>query len=106
MDMPQQTKLFNHVRALERLEEDKKEIQDDISERKALAKADGFDTNVISYILKRRKAGEGQTIAFDDLLAEYEDALRDQKNLQFVDETKDELREKMVGTGNLTVTMQ
>ena len=50
----------------------------DVKARKELAKADGFDSNVLAVILKRRKAGEGQTLAADTLLTLYEEALREQ----------------------------
>ncbi len=75
------TALFNHIRALESLQEVKDEAAADYNERKKLAKEDGFDTNVVAAILKRRKNGEGQTQAFDDLLRDYEDAIEAQKKL-------------------------
>lgn len=71
-------KLWNHIRALEALEEQKAEVAEDIKCRKEIVKADGFDTNIIGVILKRRKAGEGMTLAADNLLSLYETALRDQ----------------------------
>jgi|GWRWMinimDraft_5_1066013.scaffolds.fasta_scaffold00438_5 uncharacterized protein (UPF0335 family) len=87
MEMTSQQKLFNHVRSLERLEEAKKDAAADYNERLDLAKKDGFDADVIKWVLKRRKAGDGQTMTFDDLTAEYEEALRSQKTMQF-DDTK------------------
>lgn len=71
-------KLWNHVRALENLEEQKADLNLDIKARKELAKADGFDTNVVGAILKRRKAGHGETVAADTLVQLYEDALEEQ----------------------------
>jgi hypothetical protein len=50
----------------------------DIKARKDLAKNDGFDNNIMAVILKRRKAGEGQTLAADNLLRLYEEALEAQ----------------------------
>lgn len=85
MEMTSQQKLFNHVRSLERLEEAKKEAAADYNERLDLAKKDGFDANVIKWVLKRRKAGDGQTMTFDELTSEYEEALRSQKTMQFDD---------------------
>lgn len=81
LDKEQQTKLWNHIRALEVLAEQKKDIAEDEKARKALAKEDGFDTAIMAIILKRRKAGEGQTHAADSLLELYEAALREQKAL-------------------------
>lgn len=74
----EQQKLWNHIRALENLEEQKNDLNLDIKARKELAKADGFDTNIVAVILKRRKAGEGQTLAADNLLRLYEEALEAQ----------------------------
>lgn len=66
------TALFGHIQALEWLQEAKDEAGADFNERKALAKEDGFDTNVLGAILKRRKNGEGQTRQFDEILQDYE----------------------------------
>jgi hypothetical protein len=50
----------------------------DIKARKDLAKADGFDTNIVGAIVKRRKLGHGETRAADDLIRLYEEALEEQ----------------------------
>jgi hypothetical protein len=42
-------KLWNHIRALENLEEQKADINLDVKARKELAKADGFDTNIVGH---------------------------------------------------------
>lgn len=86
--------LFNHIRHLEKLQEAKDEAAADYNERKKLAKEDGFDTNVIAAILKRRKNGEGQTVAFDELLREYEDAIEEQKKLPLDEQLTERLREE------------
>jgi uncharacterized protein (UPF0335 family) len=54
-------KLWNHIRALENLEEQKADLNLDVKARKELAKADGFDTNIVLAIVKRRKQGAGET---------------------------------------------
>lgn len=74
----EQRKLWDHVRALEVLEEQKKDIAADISARKELAKADGFDKNVLAVVLKRRAAGDGETRKADNLLRMYEEGLLEQ----------------------------
>ena len=74
----EQRKLWDHIRALEVLNEQMDEVRLDIKARKELAKGDGFDNNILQVILKRRKAGEGETNAADNLLRMYEDALREQ----------------------------
>lgn len=71
-------KLWGHIRSLENLEEQKADLNLDIKARKELAKADGFDTNIVAVILKRRKLGEGQTLAADNLIRLYEQALEAQ----------------------------
>jgi uncharacterized protein (UPF0335 family) len=80
-------KLWDHIRALEVLDEQKADIALDISARKDLAKKDGFDTNILAVILKRWKAGQGETRAADSLLRLYEEALAEQKVLP-LEETK------------------
>jgi DNA segregation ATPase FtsK/SpoIIIE-like protein len=71
-------KLWGHIRALEVLAEQKQEVADDEKARKALAKADGFDTKVLAAIMKRRQLGEGETKAADTLIRIYEEALQEQ----------------------------
>lgn len=71
-------KLWGHIRALEVLDEQAQEIRDDTKARKDLAKADGFDTNIVAVIIKRRKIGAGETMAADSLMKLYEQALDEQ----------------------------
>ena len=71
-------KLWDHVRAREALNEQMEEVRLDISARKEIIKADGFDVNMVEMILKRRKAGEGETAAADSIIRIYEEGLRDQ----------------------------
>jgi uncharacterized protein (UPF0335 family) len=80
-------KLWNHIRALENLEEQKADLNLDIKTRKELAKGDGFDTNILGVILKRRKQGFGATAAADNLIRLYEEALEEQKLLPLGDVT-------------------
>ncbi len=71
-------KLWGHVRALEVLEEQAQEVRDDVKARKELSKADGFDTNILAIIIKRRKIGNGESRAADTLTKLYEEALDEQ----------------------------
>jgi len=71
-------KLWGHVRAFEVLDAQMQEIRDDVAARKDLAKADGFDNNILQVILKRRKVGAGQTREADNLVKLYEEALIEQ----------------------------
>ncbi len=81
LDPEQQRKLWNHIKALEILAAQKKDIAEDEKQRKAIAKEDGFDVGIIAVVLKHRAAGEGQVHAADSMLELYEAALREQKAL-------------------------
>lgn len=87
-------KLWNHIRALENLEEQKADLNLDVKARKEIAKADGFDTNILAVILKRRKSGAGQTFAADTLLKLYEEALEEQGALPLEQTRKQRLPER------------
>ena len=60
---------------IERLEEEKKNIADDIKEVKAEAKSMGFDVKTINQIIKDRKISEDQLAAEHALLDIYRAAL-------------------------------
>jgi uncharacterized protein (UPF0335 family) len=47
--------LRKHIERVERLEEEKKDISDDIREVYAEAKSQGFDTKVMKIVVKLRK---------------------------------------------------
>lgn len=98
-------KLYQHLLALERLQEAKDDASGDYNERKTLAKEDGFDTNVLEALKKRRKNGRGQTIAFDEMLAEYETLIEqaedhdeDRRDVSDIDEDEllDEARKLVI----------
>ena len=98
--------LYNHIRALEKLQEAKDDAAADYNQRKALAKEDGFDTNVMAAILKRRKNGEGQTLAFDELLREYEQFIEDAKEQPLAD-VVDELNDDLESLGsNVSISIE
>jgi len=52
-------RLLSFIERIERLEEEKKAIADDIKEIKSEAKSDGFDLKIITLVLKIRKMDEG-----------------------------------------------
>ena len=60
---------------VERLEEDKTNIQEDIKELYAEAKAQGFDTKVIKQIVKLRKIDRAKLEEHEELLDLYKHAL-------------------------------
>ena len=67
--------LRQHIEAIERLSEERAGINDDIKDRYALAKADGFDTKTIRKIIARRKMEQHQATESDVLFATYAAAL-------------------------------
>lgn len=88
--------LYQHVLALERLQQVKDDASADYNERKMLVKEDGFDPNVVEAIRKRRKNGKGQSQAFDQILAEYEDMIADAETQVAEDDADRELVDDFV----------
>lgn len=68
-------KLRSLIEHIERLEEEKKAIADDITEVFAEAKAFGFDTKVMKRLLKLRKMSDADRQEEDAILATYMHAL-------------------------------
>ena len=60
------------VERIERLEEDKKAVADDIKEIYAEAKGNGFDTKVLRMLIRRRKQDRAERAEQDALLELYE----------------------------------
>ena len=67
--------LRSYIERVERLEEEKKAIADDIKEVFAEAKGNGFDTKTIRQILKIRKMDASELEEQDYLLDTYKRAL-------------------------------
>lgn len=63
------------VERIERMEEEKKAIADDIKEIYAEAKGSGFDTKVLRQIVRIRKQDHGERMEFEALLDLYMAAL-------------------------------
>jgi len=63
------------IERIERLEEDKKGIADDIKDVYAEAKANGFDTKAIRKIVSIRKQDETERKEQDEILSVYLQAL-------------------------------
>ncbi|WP_374414230.1 DUF2312 domain-containing protein [Novosphingobium colocasiae] len=64
-----------HIEAIERLEEEKRGVADDITERYNLAKAEGFDTKVMKVIVKLRKMRPDDRREMDMIVDTYKNAL-------------------------------
>ncbi len=64
-----------HIEAIERLEEEKRGIADDIKDRYSLAKGEGFDTKTMKRIITLRAMEKAQRDEADALLETYREAL-------------------------------
>jgi uncharacterized protein (UPF0335 family) len=64
-----------HIEAIENLEAEKQGIADDIKDRYALAKAEGYDTKTIRKIIALRKMEKNARDEADALLETYRQAL-------------------------------
>lgn len=69
--------LKTYIERVEKLEEDKKAIADDIKEVFSNAKGDGFDTSIMRTVIKRRKLERQERHELDSLVAVYEDTLEE-----------------------------
>lgn len=71
--LPQSTQnqLRQHIEVLERLEEQKREIADEIKERFALAKGQGFDVKIMRQVLRMRKKSQTERQEEDAVLTAY-----------------------------------
>lgn len=70
-------KLRLHIEAIENLESEKRGISDDIKDRYALAKSDGFDTTALKAIVRRRKMDREDRELLDGVIETYEASLAD-----------------------------
>lgn len=67
--------LLAFVERIERLEEEKKNISDDIKDVYAEAKGNGFDTKVLRKVIQLRKQDSGERQEQDAILELYLQAL-------------------------------
>lgn len=63
------------VENIERLEEEKKEISQQITDVYREGKALGFNTKIMRKIVSLRKMDEGERMEMDDLIDTYKEAL-------------------------------
>ena len=68
-------KLKNFILRIEKLEEEKKNISDDIKDVYSEAKAYGFDAKILKQIVKIRKMSPEDVISQEELLDTYKIAL-------------------------------
>src|SRR5260370_28530159 len=69
------THLKQHVEAIERLEEERAALGDDIKERYAALKADGFDVKVVKAIIAERRKKQDEVSEFEMLFDTYKETL-------------------------------
>ena len=67
--------LRNFVERIERLEEEKKELAEQVKDVKAEAKAKGYDAKTLALIIRRRKQEREKVEEQDALVELYEQAL-------------------------------
>ncbi len=69
------TQLRSFIERIERLEEEKKSIADDIKDVYAEAKSSGFDTKILKAVIKIRKIDPNERAEFEALLETYINSL-------------------------------
>ena len=69
------TNLREYIERIERLEEEKKDVQCDIKEVYAEAKAKGYDKKALKAVIKLRKMDEAARQDYENALDSYMDAL-------------------------------
>src|SRR6266478_5738283 len=74
------TQLKQHVEAIERLEEERAALGDDIKERYAALKGDGFDVKVVKAIIAERKKKPDEVSEFEMVFDTYKAALGTRTN--------------------------
>ena len=67
--------LLQHIEAIERLNQDKSGLNDEIKCRYATAEGEGFDKKTLAAVIKRREIEKAARDEADALLETYETAL-------------------------------
>lgn len=75
------SRLMGFVERIERLEEERKGLGDDVKDIYAEAKGIGFDTKIIRKVINRRKMTKDKRQEEDHLLDTYECALENLNNM-------------------------
>lgn len=68
--------LYSYVERLERLDEERSGIVDDMKEVRTEAKGIGFDTKILGQVIRRRKMDAAERMDNDAILEMYEEAVR------------------------------
>jgi uncharacterized protein (UPF0335 family) len=93
--MPSATngQLLSFIQRIERLDEERRAISEDIAEIKKECKSAGFDMKTVNALLKRRKLTDQERDEQDALLETYEHAI--QQALPLADEARAAARKKI-----------
>jgi uncharacterized protein (UPF0335 family) len=70
-----QAQLRQFIEQIERLEEDKKAIADDVRDKFAEVKGTGFDVKIVRQIIKMRKKSKSEREEEDSILEVYKHAM-------------------------------
>jgi len=76
------------IERIERLEEEKKTIADDIKDVYSEAKGTGFDTKIMKKVIALRKKAEQERIEEESILDTYLHALGMRSQMEMFDETQ------------------
>ncbi len=77
--------LYSYVERLERLDEERQALADDMKEIRGEAKGVGFDTKILGMVIRRRKMDASARLEQDSILELYEEAVRQQAKKQVAD---------------------
>ena len=67
--------LKSYIERIERLEQEKAELAEDVKEIYAEAKGNGFDTKIMRQVIRRRKIEREEVEETDTMIEVYEDAI-------------------------------
>ena len=77
--------LYSYVERLERLDEERQALADDMKEIRGEAKGVGFDTKILGMVIRRRKMDASARLEQDSILELYVEAVRQQAKKQVAD---------------------
>ena len=73
--------LKDYIQRIEQIEENKKDLSEDLKEIYSIAKSEGFDTKIMRQVIKRRKMDRSDRDELDTLINIYEDAIEEVKEM-------------------------
>lgn len=68
--------LVSRIEQIIKLEDERKDLAEEIKEFKSELKAQGFDTKIINKVIKRMQRDPDEVTEEDTMIATYEDAIR------------------------------